>query len=62
MNVLKEVLNKKVKKCEAANRLQVSCVTLDKWLHRYVRFGESGIEKQVRKKHPAAHNRTIGCA
>lgn len=58
IEVLEGVLRKELKKVEASTRLGVSRVTLDKWLSRYKRFGEAGLEKAKRKKHPSAHNRT----
>lgn len=58
MQLLEEVLSKKVKKLEAARRLKVSRVTLDKWLNRYQRFGADGLVKQKRKQKRSAPNRT----
>lgn len=56
--VLEAVVCKELKKVEASARLGVSRVTLDKWLHRYARFGETGLDSQQRKKRKGTHNRT----
>ncbi len=58
MKLLEEVLAKSVKKVEAAERLGVSRVTLDKWLCRYRRYGAGGLCRRQPKKRPPARNRT----
>ena len=56
--ILEEVIKKKLKKKEGAERLRISRPTLDKWLHRYRRFGEEGLYNVKRRKYPPAHNKT----
>ncbi len=56
--ILNQVFKKEIRKKEAAEKLDVSRVTLNKWFSRYKRFGEEGLFPHKRKQYPPPKNKT----
>jgi len=58
LKVLKEVKKKELKKVLACKQLSISRPTLDKWLHRLMKYGESGLHPPKRKRSGIPINKT----